>query len=127
MYPDGTLDSVYVDRYNVYDLGIEWSVKGNIVITTNGKRKTEYYSVGRHPYSWIAQDWDGTYTIGSNGGRGYEGCGMSFDEIHNFIMNKVSSNTRFIYVLDGGNSTAYWLNGETLYGWGRAVSNAVYF
>ena len=126
---DGQLDSVYMTEDVYRQINPKWAVKGFVPIINGGARTT--YNHARQPRTFIGQDWNGIYYIGVSGGRGNNGCGLTYDELYEFAVGQMSSDLRFLYAMDGGGSSALVCDGMVVNsptdGSERAVVNCIVF
>ena len=57
------------------------------------------------PRTFLAQDYDGNYLIGTCGGRSATDTGMTLQNIISFVRTELNFSARLIYNLDGGGSS----------------------
>ena len=106
---DGTLTSME-GTTPASEVNSKYAVRAWETIFNNGV--TEYGSPDdRHPRTFLAQDFEGNYLIGTCGGRNANDTGMNYQDIDNFIRSTLSFNARVIFSLDGGGSSQYLYRG----------------
>lgn len=103
---NGWLDDCYVTSENVTTLGVKWAVKGLNCYTYDGEH-TGYADCGVHPYSFIAQDYDGAYYVGA---FSY----ASFSTMHSSL-KKIIPNIKLMYATEGGGMVKYVENGDLIF------------
>lgn len=106
---DGTITSVNGSTAAA-DINAKYAVRAWATIFNNG---VTYYGEtnNRNPRSFLAQDFDGNYLIGTCGGRTATDTGMTYEDIDNFIRTTLAFNAKVIFNLDGGGSSQYLYRG----------------
>ena len=92
------------------DIDAPYCVRTWATIFNNG---VTYYgdTNSRDPRTFLAQDFDGNYLIGTCGGRVANDTGMTYEDIDTFIRTTLSFNAKVIFNLDGGGSSQYLYRG----------------
>lgn len=92
------------------DVNSKYAVRAWATIFNNG---ITYYGEtnNRNPRTFLAQDFDGNYLIGTCGGRCANDTGMTYEDIDNFIRTTLAFNAKVIFNLDGGGSSQYLYRG----------------
>lgn len=105
---DGTITSVN-GATAAADVDAKYAVRAWATIYNNG---VTFYSDGtRNPRTFLAQDFNGNYLIGTCGGRVANDTGMSYQDVDNFIRTTLNFNAKVIFNLDGGGSSQYLYRG----------------
>ena len=105
---DGTITSVNGSTAAA-DINAKYAIRAWATIFNNG---VTFYSDGtRNPRTFLAQDFNGNYLIGTCGGRTANDTGMSYQDIDSFIRTTLEFNAKVIFNLDGGGSSQYLYRG----------------
>ena len=112
-------------------LNPEWAVQGWYPVVLGGVLLQEHTATNDlHPRSFIGQDVDGNYIVGTFDGRSFKSAGATMKDMYDFCLS-VNFTPYFLYNLDGGGSCHFSLCGvkvndyiEHSY---RKVANMIYF